>query len=72
MLKNKFYKLTMQDETNMSNFLFIVKDLLIQIARVRDVIKYEDVVLITLNDLLESYESFVQVMFVQKTFQNFD
>jgi hypothetical protein len=62
----------MQDETNMSNFLFIVKDLLIQIARVRDVIKYEDVVLITLNDLLESYESFVQVMFVQKTFQNFD
>jgi len=29
MFKNKFYKLTMQDETNMLDFLFTIKDLLV-------------------------------------------
>jgi hypothetical protein len=40
-----FYKLNMQETYNMSNFLFVVKDLLGQIARVGDIIKNEDVVL---------------------------
>jgi hypothetical protein len=56
----------------MSNFLFIIKDLLVQIAGVGDVIKYEEVVLTILNVLLESYESFVQGMSIQETFSNFD
>ncbi len=59
MFGNKFYKLAMQDETSMLDFLFIVNDLLVQIAKVGDVIKDEEVVLTILNVLLESYKSFV-------------
>jgi hypothetical protein len=49
MLQNKFYKLTMQDDINMLNFLFTAKILLIQIVGIGNVIKDEDVVLIILN-----------------------
>jgi hypothetical protein len=45
LLRSMFYKLNMQETYNMSNFLFVVKDLLGQIARVGDIIKNEDVVL---------------------------
>ncbi len=62
----------MQDETSMLDFLFIVKDLLVQITRVGDVIKDEEVVLTILNALLEPYESFVQGMSTQETLSNFD
>ncbi len=64
--------MTIQDETSMSNFLLIIKDLLVQIAGVGDVIKDEEVVLTILNVLLETYESFVQGMSVQETFSNYD
>lgn len=72
MFKNKFYKLTMQDETNMLDFLFTIKDLLVQIVGVRDVIKDENVVLTVLNVLPKSYKSFVQGMSIPETLPNFD
>jgi hypothetical protein len=71
-LGTSFTKVTIQDETSMSNFLLIIKDLLVQIAGVGDVIKDEEVVLTILNVLLETYESFVQGMSVQETFSNYD
>lgn len=40
-----FYKLNMQETYNMSNFLFVVKELFGQIAIVGDIIRNEDVVL---------------------------
>ncbi len=46
LLKSTFYKLNMQETYNMSNFPFVVKDLLGQIAKVGDIIKDEDVMLI--------------------------
>jgi hypothetical protein len=48
----------MQDDTNMLDFLFIVRDLLVQIVRIGNVIKDEDVVLTILNVLPKSYEFF--------------
>jgi hypothetical protein len=51
MFQNKFYKLTMQDDTNMLDFLFIVKDRLVQIVGIGNVIKDEDVVLTIRNVL---------------------
>lgn len=44
----------------LSDFLFIIKDLLIQIASGVDVIRNENVVLTILNALPNSYENFVQ------------
>jgi hypothetical protein len=72
MLQNKFYKLTMQNDTSMLHFLFTTKILLVQIVRIGDVIKDEDVVLIILNVLPKSYNNFVQRMLVQKILSNFD
>ncbi len=51
----------------MLNFLFIVKDLLIQIVGVGNIIWDENVVLTMLNALLGSYENFVQAVFFQET-----
>jgi hypothetical protein len=62
MLQNKFYKLTMQDDTSMLDFLFITKDLLVQIVGIGNVIKDEDVVLTILNVLPKSYEFFLLSM----------
>jgi hypothetical protein len=53
----------------MVNFLFIVKNLLSQIIRVDDVIKDEDVILIVLNVLPNSYENFMQNVLAQGTLQ---
>ncbi len=64
-LKNKFYKLSMQESSSMLDFLFTVKDLLGLITRVGDVVKDQHVVLIILNVLFESYESFVQGVLIQ-------
>jgi len=58
MLQNKFYKLTMQDDTSMLHFLFTTEILLVQIVRIGYVIKDEDVVLIILNVLPKSYKNF--------------
>jgi hypothetical protein len=60
LLKNKFYKMSMQETSSMAYFLFTIKDLLGQIAGVGDVMRDEDVILIVLNALLDSYEIFVQ------------
>jgi hypothetical protein len=46
MLRNKFYKLSMQDDSSMCDVLLTIKDLLVQITSVGDVIRVEDVVLI--------------------------
>ncbi len=70
-LKNKFYKMNMQETTSMTNFLFTIKDLLGQITRVNDVIKDEDVVLIVLNVLPNSYQNFMQNVLAQRTFSTF-
>lgn len=59
MFQNKFYKLAMQDDTRMLDFLFIVKDLIVQIVGIGDFIKDEDVVLTILNVPPKSYENFV-------------
>ncbi len=59
-LRNKFYKMSMQETSNMVDFLFTIKDLLGQIAGVGDVMRDEDVILTVLNALLDSYENFVQ------------
>ncbi len=72
MFQNKFYKLTMQNDTSMLHFLFTTKIPLVQIVRIRDVIQDEDVVLIILNVLPKSYKNFMQRMLVQKTLLNFD
>jgi hypothetical protein len=72
MLQNKFYKLTMQDDTSMLDFLFITKDLLVQIVGIGDVIKDEDVILTILNVLPKPYENFLLSMLAQKKFPNFD
>jgi hypothetical protein len=69
LLKNKFYKMNMQETSSMVNFLFIVKNLLSQIIRVDDVIKDEDVILIVLNVLPNSYENFMQNVLAQGTLQ---
>lgn len=61
MIRNKFFKLTMQFDINMLNFLFIIiEDLSVQIPGVGDVIKDEDVILIILNILTKSYKNFMQ------------
>lgn len=62
----------MQNDTSMLHFLFTTKILLVQIVRIGDVIKDEDVVLIILNVLPKSYNNFVQRMLVQKILSNFD
>jgi ABC-type transport system involved in Fe-S cluster assembly fused permease/ATPase subunit len=54
----------MQETSSMVNFLFTIKDLLGQIARVDDIIKDEDVVL---NVLSNSYENFMQNVLAQGT-----
>jgi hypothetical protein len=54
------------------DFLFIIKDILIQIASGVDVIKNENVVLIILNALPNSYENFVQGILAQETLPSFD
>jgi hypothetical protein len=64
--------MSMQETSSMVNFLFIVKNLLGQIIGVSDVIKNEDVILIVLNVLLDSYENVMQNVLVQGTFSNFD
>jgi hypothetical protein len=69
LLMNKFYKMSMQETRNMVNFLFIVKNLLGQIVRFIDVIKDEDVSLIVLNFLFDSYENFVQNVGSKDTFK---
>lgn len=56
----------------MSNFLFIVKDLLGQIVGVGHVTKDEDVVLIILNVLSNSYKKFVQGVLGQRMLPIFD
>jgi hypothetical protein len=56
----------------LSNFLFIIKDLLIQIASGVDVIRNENVVLTILNALPNSYENFVQGILAQETLPSFD
>jgi hypothetical protein len=61
----------MQETTSMTNFLFTIKDLLGQITRVNDVIKDEDVVLIVLNVLPNSYQNFMQNVLAQRTFSTF-
>lgn len=71
MLKNKSYKLSMQDDSSISDFLFTIKDLLIQIATIKNVIKNEDVLTI-LNALPDSYENFVQGVSAQETLPSFD
>jgi uncharacterized membrane protein len=66
MIRNKFFKLTMQFDINMLNFLFIIiEDLLVQIPGVGDVIKDEDVILIILNVLTKSYKNFMQGVSIQ-------
>jgi hypothetical protein len=72
MFQNKLYKLTMQDNTNLLNFLFTIKILLVQIVGIGNVIKDEDVVLTILNVLPKSYENFMQRVSTQKTLPNFD
>ncbi len=72
LLKNKFYKLSMQEFSSMLDFLFTVKDLLGLIIGVGDVVKDEDVLLIISNVLFESYESFVQGVSTHVTFPNYD
>jgi hypothetical protein len=56
----------------MSNFLFIVKDLMGQIVGVGHVTKDEDVVLIILNVLSDSYKNFVQGVLGQRMLPIFD
>jgi hypothetical protein len=66
MIRNKFFKLTMQFDINMLNFLFIIiEGLLVQILGVGDVVKYEDVILIILNVLTKSYKNFMQGVLIQ-------
>lgn len=72
LLKNKLYKMSMQETSSMANFLFIVKNRLGQIIRLGDVIRDEDVVLIVLNVLLDSYVKFMQNVLAQMTLSNFD
>jgi hypothetical protein len=61
MIRNKFFKLTMQFDINMLIFLFIIiEDLLFQILGVGDVIKDENVIMIILNILTKSYNNFMQ------------
>jgi hypothetical protein len=55
----------------MSNFLFIVKDLMGQIIGVGHVTKDEDVVLIILN-ILSYYKNFVQGVLGQRMLLIFD
>jgi hypothetical protein len=50
----------MQETSNMSNFLFVIKDLLSQITRVGEIIGDKNVVLMVLNVLPKSYKNFVQ------------
>jgi hypothetical protein len=56
----------------LSDFLFIIKDLLIQIASGVDVIRNENVVLTILNALPNSYENFVQGILAKETLPSFD
>jgi hypothetical protein len=65
LLKNKFYKLNMQENLSISKFLFIVHDILGQIVEVGDAIKDENVILTILNVLLNSYENFMQGVSIQ-------
>jgi hypothetical protein len=55
----------MQKTSSMVNFLFTIKDLLGQIARV------DDVVLIALNVMPNSYDNFMQNVLAQGTLSNF-
>jgi hypothetical protein len=64
-LKNKFYKLNMQENLDISKFLLIVKDILGQIVDVGDAIKDENVILTILNVLLNLYENFMQGVSIQ-------
>jgi hypothetical protein len=54
------------------DFLFTIKDLLVQIISVGDVIRVENVVLIVLNTLFISYKNFVQGVSTQETLPSFD
>jgi len=54
------------------DFLFIIKDLLIQIASGVDVIRNENVVLTIPNALPNSYENFVQGILAQETLPSFN
>jgi hypothetical protein len=56
----------------LSDFLFIIKDLLIQITSGVDVIRNKNVVLTILNALPNSYENFVQGILAQETLPSFD
>lgn len=69
MLRNKSYKLSMQDYSNIFD-LFTIKDL--QITSGVDVIRNEDVVLTILNALPNSYENFVQGVLAQETLPSFN
>ncbi len=62
----------MQETLNMSNFLFIVKDLMGQIVGLGHVTKDEDVIFIILNVLFNSYENFVQSVLGQRMLPSFD
>jgi hypothetical protein len=62
----------MQETLNMSNFLFIVKDLMGQIVGVGHVTNGEDVIFIILNVLSNSYENFVQSVLGQRMVPSFD
>jgi hypothetical protein len=45
----------MEERGNMNGFFLMVKDLIIQLTNIGDVINQDDVVLTTLNALPESY-----------------
>jgi hypothetical protein len=45
----------MEERGNMNGFFLMVKDFIIQLANIGDVINQDDVVLTTLNALPESY-----------------
>jgi hypothetical protein len=62
----------MQESSSMLDFLFIVKDLLGLTTGMGDVAKDEDVVLMILNALIESYGSIVQGVSTQVTLPNFN
>ncbi len=62
----------MQETLSTSNFLFIVKDLMGQFVGEDHVTEDEDVILIILNVLFDSYENFVQGVLGQRMLPSFD
>jgi hypothetical protein len=62
----------MEEGGNMNEFFLMVKDLIIQLTNIGDVINQDDVILTILNALLESYKTFVQGITAQDDLPNFD